>query len=522
MALPKVNPTKTKAWRKLEEHFEQIKDVLMLDLFKGNRERAKQFSISWKDFYLDYSKNRITDKTRDLLIELAEEVGLKKAIEAQFEGDIINETEERAVGHTQLRKFQNLPKEVQQSLAQMKSFSEDIISGNNLGYTGKPITHVVNIGIGGSHLGPSMVVDALKFYRNHLKVSYISNVDGDHAMEVLNKVPRETTLFIIVSKTFTTQETITNAHLARRWFLKEASVTEIEKHFVAVSTNLKAVKEFGIAPQNIFPLWDWVGGRFSLWSAVGLSSCLAVGYEHFENLLKGAEDMDLHFRKAPFNENLPVMMAMLSIWYNNFFKAETEAVLPYSQYLHSFVDHLQQAIMESNGKRVDRNGEVVNYTTGTIVWGSTGTNAQHAFYQLIHQGTKMIPADFICFKQSLHGIEDQQQMLLANCLAQTEALLTGTIEDTIDSPYREFEGNKPTNTLLIERLTPASLGSLIALYEHKLFVQGIVWNIFSFDQWGVELGKKVADATLEHLTSSQSKKEIHESTIHLIKKLKNE
>jgi len=522
MSFPKVNPTKTKAWQQLHDHYQEMKGLNMMDLFTEEKGRAEQFSIQWQDFYLDYSKNRMTAKTKQLLIDLANEVGLKDALKAQFTGDAINETEGRAVGHTALRDLDTLKPEVAESLLQMKTFSEEIIDGTHKGYTGKPITHVVNIGIGGSHLGPSMVVDALEFYRNHLEIAYISNVDGDHVQEVLKKLPRETTLFVIVSKSFTTQETITNAHVAREWFLKDASVEAIQKQFVAVSTNEEAVIHFGIATHNIFPLWDWVGGRFSLWSTVGFSSCCAIGFENFERLLRGANQMDQHFQHTSFENNIPVIMGMLSVWYNNFFNAETEVVLPYSEYLRSFVDHLQQMIMESNGKSVDRNGNEVDYQTGTVVWGSTGANAQHAFFQLIHQGTKLIPADFICFKESLYNRTDQQNKLVANCLAQTETLLSGTQDEDVTTAYKRFEGNKPTNTLLIDRLTPESVGSLIALYEHKMFVQGVVWNIFSFDQWGVELGKKVAVDTLEAIENGRFNDRFNPATRQLLRKLRNE
>lgn len=522
MSLPKVNPIKTKAWQQLQEHYQEVNSLQMRDLFKKNQDRAQQFSISWKDFFLDYSKNRITLKTKELLLQLAEEVGLKDAIDAQFSGKTINETEGRSVGHTLLRDVDNLSSEVHASLLQMKRFSENIISGDHKGYTGKAITHIVNIGIGGSHLGPSMVVDALAYYHNHLEVAYISNVDGDHTQEVLKNLPKETTVFIIVSKSFTTQETLANAQAAREWFLTDASEDDIPQHFVAVSSNKKEVSNFGISTDHMFSLWDWVGGRFSLWSAVGLSACCAIGYDNFKELLLGANKMDRHFQQASFEDNLPVIMALLSVWYNNFFGAETEAVLPYSQYLHSFVDHLQQMNMESNGKSVDRNGEKIDYQTGTIIWGSTGTNAQHAFFQLIHQGTKLIPADFICFKQSLHHRTEQQNMLVANCLAQTEALLAGTHRNEPALVYKQFKGNHPTNTLLVDQLTPLSLGSLIALYEHKMFVQGVIWNIFSFDQWGVELGKKIAVDTLKVIENNGSNVQFTSSTQQLLKKLQNE
>lgn len=494
---PKINPTKTKAWQKLTQHFEEINDVEMQDLFASEKGRTEHLSIQWNDFQLDYSKNRITSETMQFLLELADEVELKEAIEAQFSGKKINETENRGVLHTALRDFKNLKPEIKATLSQMEHFSEAIISGKWKGHTGKSITDVVNIGIGGSDLGPAMVTEALSFYKNHLKVHYISNIDGDHVMETLKQLDRETTLFIIVSKTFTTQETLTNAQTVRKWFSEHTHETAIAKHFVAVSTNLDAVSNFGISEENTFTMWNWVGGRFSLWSAVGLSTCCAIGYKNFEQFLKGANEMDIHFKEAPFSENIPVVLALLSVWYNNFFQAETEAVLPYSQYLSKFVDYLQQAVMESNGKSVDRNGDFVDYQTGTIVWGSTGTNAQHAFFQLIHQGTKLIPCDFIAFEESLFGNEEHQRKLLANFHAQTDALLMGTRETEVDNNFKAFSGNRPSNSLFIKKLTPQTLGALIAIYEHKLFVQGVIWNIYSYDQWGVELGKKMANQRLQ-------------------------
>ncbi len=516
MSLPAINPTKTKAWKALEEHFKEIEDVKMQHLFADDLARAKSFKIEWQDFYLDYSKNRISEKTISLLLQLAEEVNLKQAINAQFEGEKINETENREVLHTALRDLGNMKPEVKETLQKMKSFSEDLINENRKGFTGKRITDVVNIGIGGSDLGPDMVTEALQYYKNRLKTHYISNVDGDHVQEILKKVDRETTLFIIVSKTFTTQETLTNATTVRKWFLKKGKEKDISKHFVAVSTNLKAVEEFGISSENIFPMWDWVGGRFSLWSAVGLSTCCAIGYSNFEALLKGAHKMDSHFKDSEFKNNIPVLLALLSVWYNNFFKAESEAVIPYSQYLTKLVSYLQQAVMESNGKSVDRNGETVDYETGNIIWGSTGTNAQHAFFQLIHQGTKLIPADFIVFAESLYENQDHQNKLLANCFAQTEALLEGTFGSKTDNNFKVFNGNKPTNTILIKKLSPSTLGSLIAMYEHKIYVQGIIWNIFSYDQWGVELGKKVATETLSALEKGKNSDLKNQSTKNLI------
>lgn len=516
MSLPKTDPTKTNAWSGLSTHFESIKTEKMQSWFESDPERAERMAISWDDFYVDYSKNRITDETISLLLDLAKEVGLKNAIEAQFSGAAINETEGRAVLHTALRDLTDPKPEVKETLDKIKVFSEKVVNGDWKGATGKAITDVVNIGIGGSDLGPDMICEALKFYQNHLNVHFISNVDGDHVMESLKHLNRETTLFIIVSKTFTTQETLTNANTVRSWFLEEAKEEDVAKHFVAVSTNLEAVADFGISSENIFPMWNWVGGRFSLWSAVGLSIACAVGYKNFEELLHGAHSMDKHFRDSEFSENIPVALALLSVWYNNFFGSESECIVPYSQYLNKLVAYLQQGIMESNGKSVDRNGERVDYQTGTIIWGSTGTNAQHAFFQLIHQGTKLIPTDFICFTKSLYGKTDHQNKLLANCFAQTEALLMGTHGVEVENTFKEFEGNKPTNTILIEKLTPRNLGSLIAMYEHKLFVQGVIWNIFSYDQWGVELGKKLATNTLDAIESKSTAKTTNSSTKSLI------
>jgi glucose-6-phosphate isomerase len=510
MSLPTINPTQTAAWQKLQAHFELMKEQQMQVLFAADPTRAEKMHIEWQDFLLDYSKNIATEETFALLQELANEVDLKSAIEQYFGGGLINQTENRAVLHTALRSKQTEPilvdgqdvlPEITAVKAKIKAFSERIISGVHTGYTGKAIQTVVNIGIGGSDLGPAMLAEALKFYQNHLSVHFISNIDGDHVQELLKRLDPETTLFVIVSKTFTTQETLTNAQTIRAWFLKSATQTDVAKHFVAVSTNLQKVQEFGIAAENIFPMWDWVGGRFSLWSAVGLSVSLAVGYAHFEELLDGAHDMDTHFKTAPFEQNMPVVMALLSIWYNNFYGAESEAIIPYNQYLQKLVPYLQQGIMESNGKRVGRDGKPVSYQTGTIIWGEPGTNSQHAFFQLIHQGTKLIPTDFIGFKQALYGNKEHQDKLMSNFFAQTEALLMGRPEAPGLSPFKVFTGNKPTNSLLIDKLTPASLGALVALYEHKLFVQGIIWNIFSYDQWGVELGKELANSILTDIES---------------------
>ncbi|WP_242203832.1 glucose-6-phosphate isomerase [Aestuariivivens insulae] len=514
MALPNTNPTTTVAWKKLEEHFETVSNVHMKDLFAQDGERADKFNIKWDDFYVDYSKNRITEETLKLLLELADEVKLKDAIASQFSGEKINQTEGRAVLHTALRAPKtdtfyvdgvNVIPEVHEVKEKIKTFTNQVVDGTLKGYTGKAFTDVVNIGIGGSDLGPAMVVDALQYYKNQLTTHFVSNVDGDHVNEVIKKLNPETTLFVVVSKTFTTQETLSNATTIKEWFLQSASQDDIAKHFVAVSTNLDAVKNFGIDQNNVFPMWDWVGGRFSLWSAVGLSISLAVGYDHFDGLLKGANKMDNHFKNEDFKSNIPVILALISVWYNNFFNAESEAIIPYSQYLNQFATYLQQGIMESNGKSVDRNGNPIDYQTGTLIWGEPGTNSQHAFFQLIHQGTKLIPADFIGFVKSLHGNQDHQDKLISNFLAQTEALLNGKTKAEVVAegtkpeivPFKIFEGNKPTNTIFINKLSPESLGKLIAMYEHKIFVQGIIWNIFSYDQFGVELGKQLATKILQ-------------------------
>ncbi len=540
MPLAKTDPTKTQAWDQLRTHYNDIHTTPIRDLFDADPGRAGRFTIGWNDFLVDYSKNRINGQTLELLLALASEAGLKEAIGKYFGGDLINETEGRAVLHTALRARNKGPikvdgadvlPEVQEVKRQMRAFSEAVIGGAKKGYSGKAFTDVVNIGIGGSDLGPAMVAEALKFYGNHLKVHFVSNVDGDHVHETLRLLNPETTLFVVVSKTFTTQETLSNALTIKKWFLQHAAQEHIALHFAAVSTNTEKIAEFGIAPGHVFPMWDWVGGRFSLWSAVGLSIALAVGFDHFEALLDGARDMDEHFRTAPHGENIPVVLALLSIWYNNFFGAETEAIIPYSQYLHRLPAYLQQGIMESNGKSVDRAGNRVGYQTGTIIWGEPGTNSQHAFFQLIHQGTKLIPADFIGFKHALHGDRDHHLKLMANFFAQTEALMNGKSAAEVREeltrqglsgarleallPFKVFEGSKPTNTLLIDRLTPRSLGSLIAMYEHKIFVQGVIWNIFSYDQWGVELGKQLASTILRDLEGNHIAK--HDaSTLQLL------
>ena len=533
MALPSINPTTIESWKKLKEHFNSVKGVQMKDLFAENKNRANEFTIKWDDFYVDFSKNRITKETFNYLLELANDVKLKEAIKSQFSGEIINETEGRAVLHTALRapktaEFkvdgENVIPEVYEVKEKIEGFTNEVVSGLKKGYTGKAFTDIVNIGIGGSDLGPAMVVDSLQYYKNHLTTHFVSNVDGDHVNEVIKKLDPETTLFVIVSKTFTTQETLSNANTLKAWFLNSAPEDAIAKHFVAVSTNIKNVKAFGIDENNVFPMWDWVGGRFSLWSAVGLTVSLAVGYDNFDSLLKGANKMDEHFKTEDFDKNIPVVLALISVWYNNFFGAESEAIIPYSQYLNQFATYLQQGIMESNGKSVDRNGDAIDYQTGTIIWGEPGTNSQHAFFQLIHQGTKLIPADFIGFAKSLHGNQDHQDKLTSNFLAQTEALLNGKTKEEVVAegtkeaivPFKVFEGNKPTNTIYINKLSPESLGKLIAMYEHKIFVQGVIWNIFSYDQFGVELGKQLASKILQEFNNS-SNNEHDSSTNNLLK-----
>ncbi|SMO35251.1 glucose-6-phosphate isomerase [Solitalea koreensis] len=529
MPLKSIKPTNTQAWKKLEIHFNNAaRNFYLKELFAADSERYNKYHLKIGDMLLDYSKNLINEETLTLLIELANNCELKDAVEKQFTGDKINATENRAVLHTALRNRSNSPvivedkdvmPDVNAVLSQMKSFSEKVISGEWKGYSGKAIKCIVNIGIGGSDLGPLMVCEALKHYKNHLEMNFVSNVDGTHIAETLKDLDPETTLFIIASKTFTTQETMTNALSARDWFLKTAKDQRtVAKHFVALSTNKGKVTEFGIDEANMFTFWDWVGGRYSLWSAIGLSICLSVGFEHFEELLEGAHEMDLHFRNTPFEKNAPVILALLGIWYNNFWEAESHALLPYDQYLHRFAAYFQQGDMESNGKSIDRNGEKVNYQTGPIIWGEPGTNGQHAFYQLIHQGTKLIPADFMAAAQPLNTLGDHHEKLLSNFFAQTEALAfgkteeqvhaefmnSGKTEDEIDflTPFKVFEGNRPTNSILYKKLTPKTLGSLLAMYEQKIFVQGVIWNIFSFDQWGVELGKQLANVIFPELKST--------------------
>ncbi|MEJ6692559.1 MAG: glucose-6-phosphate isomerase [Saprospiraceae bacterium] len=528
MPLYNINPTTTQAWKKLSERYNQTKDNHMKAQFSNDANRASDFTIQWKDFLVDYSKNRIDRKTMQLLLQLTKEVNLKDAIGKYFGAEAINQTEGRAVLHTALRakcsdtvkvNGVNVVDEVYEVKRRIKEFTDSVISGECKGYSGKSFTDVVNIGIGGSDLGPAMVTEALKYYKNHLNVHFVSNVDGDHVQEVLRDLNPETTLFVIVSKTFTTQETLSNATTIKEWFLKSATEKDVARHFAAVSTNAAKISEFGILPANVFPMWDWIGGRFSLWSAVGISIALAVGFENFDALLGGANKMDEHFKNEDFDNNIPVVLALLSIWYNNFYGAETEAVIPYTQYLSRFSAYLQQGIMESNGKSVDRDGNRINYQSGSIVWGEPGTNAQHAFFQLMHQGTKLIPASFIGFKKSLFGNTDHHNKLMANFIAQTEALMNGKAAQEVRNeleennlseveiqsllPFKVFEGNNPTNIILIDKLTPSSLGALISLFEHKIFVEGIIWNIFSYDQWGVELGKKLAEQTLKDIEGSE-------------------
>ncbi|HAY3555156.1 glucose-6-phosphate isomerase [Elizabethkingia meningoseptica] len=526
MSLHTINPTETKTWAQLKEHFAQT-DFDLKNLFQEDMNRFSEFSVQKGDLLFDFSKNLINKETLQLLLNLAEESQLKDAIEKMFTGDFINQTENRAVLHTALRNFgedkvtvngKNIDEDIQRVLQQMKGFSEKVISGEHKGFSGKEITDVVNIGIGGSDLGPVMVCSALKHYKTKLNVHFVSNVDGNHIAEVVKNLNPETTLFIVASKTFTTQETMTNALSAKEWFLKAGKEEDVAKHFVALSTNIEAVKSFGIAEENIFEFWDWVGGRYSLWSAIGLSIVLAVGYDNFEKLLRGAQDTDKHFRNTEFSNNIPVLMALLGIWYRNFFDAGSYAILPYSQYLDRFAAYLQQGDMESNGKSVDRKGEFVDYETGPIIWGEPGTNGQHAFYQLIHQGTELIPADFIAYAKANNNLSDHQDKLMSNFFAQTEALAFGKTKEevitelkasgkneeeiTFLTNFKTFTGNTPTNSFIFEELTPFSLGQLIAFYEHKIFVQGVIWNIFSFDQWGVELGKALANKILPELENN--------------------
>jgi glucose-6-phosphate isomerase len=524
VSFPNINPTSTPSWQLLKKHYEEMKPLHMKNLFASDAARFNKYSIALNDILFDYSKNIITDQTVKLLIQLAVECGLQQAIEAMFAGDKINATENRAVLHTALRNFSGKPvitdgndvmPEVKKVLEQMNLFCQKVHSGQWKGYTGKKIKYIVNIGIGGSDLGPVMVTEALKpYWVDGIQTYFVSNVDGTHIAETLKKVTPDETLFLIASKTFTTQETMTNAHTARNWFLQYAKDESlIAKHFVALSTNEKEVVKFGIAAENMFVFWDWVGGRYSLWSAIGLSIALTIGYSNFENLLKGAHAADEHFSTTSFEKNVPFLMGLIGIWYCNFFGTATEAILPYDQYMHRFAAYFQQGNMESNGKYIDRNAEKVNYTTGPVIWGEPGTNGQHAFYQLIHQGTQLIPCDFIAPAISHNAVGDHHQKLLSNFFAQTEALMNGA---THENPYRVFEGNRPTNSFLIKQVTPFTLGELIALYEHKIFVQGVIWNIYSFDQWGVELGKILANKILPQLVHDENVSSHDSSTNGLI------
>ncbi|MBN4866952.1 MULTISPECIES: glucose-6-phosphate isomerase [Providencia] len=542
-----INPSQTAAWRALEQHFAQIKDVHMRDLFEQDKDRFTKFSATFDgQILVDFSKNRITQETLDNLLALAKETELESAINSMFKGEKINRTEDRAVLHTALRNRDNTPiyvdgkdvmPDVNAVLEKMQQFSQRIISGEWKGFTGKAITDVVNIGIGGSDLGPFMVTEALRPYKNHLNMHFVSNVDGTQIAETLKTVNPETTLFLIASKTFTTQETMTNAHSARDWFLASAKdESQVAKHFVALSTNGEEVAKFGIDTNNMFEFWDWVGGRYSLWSAIGLSIILSVGFDNFVQLLNGAHAMDKHFTQTPLEKNIPVLLGLIGIWYNNFFESETEAILPYDQYMHRFAAYFQQGNMESNGKYIGRDGNPVSYQTGPIIWGEPGTNGQHAFYQLIHQGTKMIPCDFIAPAVTHNPLGDHHEKLLSNFFAQTEALAFGKTREVVDAefaaqgksvadmeyvaPYKVFEGNRPTNSILLKEVTPYSLGALIAMYEHKIFTQGAILNIFTFDQWGVELGKQLASRILPELESSEKVSSHDSSTNGLINNYK--
>jgi len=545
--LSTINFTNTSAYKALQLDQSRLALTTIAQLFKEDTARQEKYSQTFNSIFFDYSKNLLDEKSFQSLLQLAKECGLEDAIKAQFKGEKINQTEGRSVLHTALRAKasasvivdgENIIPKIQAIKAQMKEFSHRVISGDWKGYSGKQITDVVNIGIGGSDLGPVMVTEALKPYKTRLNVHFVSNVDGTHITETLKKVNPETTLFLIASKTFTTQETMANAFSARDWFLATAKDNdEVAKHFVALSTNTKAVAEFGIDTANMFVFWDWVGGRYSLWSAIGLSICLSVGFDHFEALLAGAEAMDSHFASASFDENIPVILGVLGIWYVNFFNAPTHAILPYDQYMHRFAAYFQQGDMESNGKTIDRSGKRVNYATGPVIWGEPGTNGQHAFYQLIHQGTQLIPADFIAPAVTHNKIGNHHTLLMSNFFAQTEALMNGKSKEVVVSelqkaglneadieklaPFKVFEGNKPTNSFLVKQIDPNTLGSLIAMYEHKIFVQGVIWNIFSYDQWGVELGKQLANSILPELENDEKINSHDSSTNGLINQFKD-
>jgi glucose-6-phosphate isomerase len=545
--LPKIDPTAAKSWKRLNAHCQDMKTVHMKSLFAGDPRRFAKFSLRFNDILVDYSKNIITEETKALLLGLADEMCLREAIVKMFTGDTINETEKRAVLHVALRNRNNTPiyvggenvmPQVNAVLNRMKAFSDSLISGAWKGFAGGRITDIVNIGIGGSDLGPMMVTECLRPYAHHdLSVHFVSNVDGTHIVETLKQLNPETTLFLIASKTFTTQETMTNAFSAREWFVAGAKdVRHIARHFAAISTNREKVTDFGIDAENMFEFWDWVGGRYSLWSAIGLSIACSIGFDNFSELLQGAFEMDTHFRTAPFEENIPVLLALIGIWYTNFFGAQTEAILPYDQYMHRFPAYFQQGNMESNGKSVDRNGSKVSYQTGPVIWGEPGTNGQHAFYQLMHQGTKLIPADFLAPALSHNPLGEHHAILLSNFFAQTEALMQGKTKEAVIEelrqegkseaeiemlyPHKVFEGNRPTNSILFNKLTPRVLGSLIAMYEHKIFVQGVIWNIFSFDQWGVELGKQLAKNILPELKNDEPVHSHDSSTNGLINAFK--
>ena len=544
--LSNQNFTKTPAFNHLRNDFNRLHSTTIKSLFDANEQRQNEFSLAFNDLFFDFSKNILDKEAFTHLIELAHQTGLKSAINSQFSGDVINVTENRSVLHTALRANttseilidgKNIMLDIQLVKNQMKDFCEKVIHGLWKGYTGKPITDVVNIGIGGSDLGPVMVTEALKAYKNQLNIHFVSNVDGTHISETIKKINPETTLFLIASKTFTTQETMANAFSARNWFLAEAKdMKHVAKHFVAMSTNKSEVEKFGIDAQNMFVFWDWVGGRYSLWSAIGLSIALSIGFDNFELLLSGANEMDVHFATASFENNIPVILALLGIWYTQFFNSNTHAILPYDQYMHRFAAYFQQGDMESNGKSVDRNGNRVTYPTGPVIWGEPGTNGQHAFYQLIHQGTQLIPADFIAPAKTHNKIGNHHTLLMSNFFAQTEALMNGKTKKEVDaelqkaglsteqinklSPFKVFEGNRPTNSILVKQITPKTLGSLIAMYEHKIFVQGVIWNIFSYDQWGVELGKQLANSILPELENDQEINSHDSSTNGLINKFK--
>jgi glucose-6-phosphate isomerase len=544
--LPKIDFTTTNAYKYLADHFIAINETDIKSMFASDPQRFEKFSFHFEEILFDFSKNRIDDTTLALLVQLAHECKLDDAIKAMFGGDKINHTEGRPVLHIALRNQgnkaimvdgKNVMPEVNAVLAKMEKFTNAIVSEDWKGYTGKSITDIVNIGIGGSDLGPVMVTEALKSYKTRLNLHFVSNIDGTHLAETLKDINPETTLFLVASKTFTTQETMTNAHSARDWFLKSGAKEEdIAKHFAALSTNSKAVSEFGIDTENMFEFWDWVGGRYSLWSAIGLSISLGIGFDNFKQLLAGAHASDQHFENTPFEQNIPVILGMLGVWYINFFNAETHAILPYDQYLHRFAAYFQQGDMESNGKHVDRNGKTVDYETGPVIWGEPGTNGQHAFYQLIHQGTRIIPCDFIAPAKSLNPMGNHHPILLSNFFAQTEALMNGKDLEAVEkelkdsgkstdeikelAPFKVFDGNRPTNSILLKKVSPYSLGNLIALYEHKIFVQGIIWNIFSFDQWGVELGKQLAQKIQPELKDDQPVDTHDSSTNGLINQYK--